>query len=77
VNSILKSAAKFIEELSQLNGKNDAKQVEMEHTKRRLGEVLKKKWKNKVMHRQYIRNMDRQLISEEDTFFWLSKGTYK
>jgi hypothetical protein len=33
MNSILKSAAKIIEELSQLNGKNDAKQDEMQHTK--------------------------------------------
>jgi len=38
---------------------NDAKQDGMQHKKGRLGEVLKKKWKNKVMHRQYIRNMDR------------------
>jgi hypothetical protein len=45
--------------------------------KPRLGEVLKKKWKNKVMHGQYIRNMDRQLVSEEDTFLWLSKGDLK
>ena len=29
------------------------------------------------MHGQYIRNMDRQLISEEYTFFWLSKGDLK
>ena len=29
------------------------------------------------MHRQYIRNIDRQLISEEDTFLWLSKGDLK
>jgi hypothetical protein len=43
MNSILKLAAKIIEELSQLNGKNDAKQDEMQHTKERLGEVLKKK----------------------------------
>ena len=49
----------------------------MQHTKGRLREVLKKKWKNKVMHGQYIRNMDRQLISEEDTFLWLSKGDLK
>jgi hypothetical protein len=42
-----------------------------------LGEVLKKKWKNKVMHGQYIRNMDRQFISEEDTFLRLSKGDLK
>jgi hypothetical protein len=64
MNSIIKSATKIIEELSQLNGKSDAKQDEIQQTKARLGEVLKKKWKNNVMHRQYIRNMDRQLSSE-------------
>jgi hypothetical protein len=41
------------------------------------GEVLKKKWKNKAMHGQYIRNIDRQLVSEEDTFLWLTKGDLK
>jgi len=50
MNSILKSAAKILEELNQLSG--------MQHTKGRLGEVLKKKWKNKVRHGQYLRNMD-------------------
>ena len=44
---------------------------------RRSGESLKEKWKNKVKHGQYIRNIDRQLISEEDTFLWLSKGDLK
>ena len=29
------------------------------------------------MHGQYIRNIDRQLISEEDTFLWLWKGDLK
>ena len=29
------------------------------------------------MHGQYIRNIDRQPISEEDTFLWLSKGDLK
>ena len=43
MNSILKSAAKIIEELIQLNGKNDAKQDEMQNTKGRLEEVLRKK----------------------------------
>ena len=38
---------------------------------------MKKKWESKVMYGQYIRNMDRQLISEEDTFHWLSKGDLK
>jgi hypothetical protein len=68
MNSITKSAAKLIGELCQLIGKSDAKQDEIQHTKLRLGEVLKKKWKNDVMHGQYIRNTDRQLVSEEDTF---------
>jgi hypothetical protein len=39
--------------------------------------IIIKKWKNKVMHGQYIRYMDRQLINGEDTFFWLSKGDLK
>jgi hypothetical protein len=30
--------------------------------------MKKKKWKNKVMHGQYVRNMDPQLIGEGDTF---------
>jgi uncharacterized protein YwgA len=33
INSILKSAAKITEELSQLNINNDVKQDEMQHTK--------------------------------------------
>jgi len=77
MNSIIKTAAKITEELSQPNEKIDAKQDGTQHTKARLGESLKKKWKNKVMHGQYIRNIDRQLISEEDTFLWLSKGDLK
>jgi hypothetical protein len=32
---------------------------------------------NKVIHVQYIRNTDRQLIIEEDTFPWLSRGDLK
>jgi len=29
------------------------------------------------MHGQYIRNIDRQLIGEEDSFLWLLKGDLK
>jgi hypothetical protein len=29
------------------------------------------------MHGQYISNTDRQLISEQDAFLWLSKGDLK
>jgi hypothetical protein len=40
MNSIIKLAAKITEDLSRLNGKNDAKQDEIQHTKAKLGEVL-------------------------------------
>jgi hypothetical protein len=73
MNSILKLTTKIIEELRQPRVKSEG----TPHTKARLKEVLKEKWKNKVMHGQYIRNIDRQLISEEDTFLWLSKGNLK
>jgi hypothetical protein len=65
MNSIIKTAAKITEELSQPNEKIDAKQDGIQHTKARLGESLKKKWKNKVMHGQYIRNIDRERINEK------------
>ena len=73
MNSVLKLATKITEESSQPYVKSDGTQ----HTKERLREVLKEKRKNNVMHGQYIRNIDRQLISEEDTFLWLSKGDLK
>ena len=73
MNSVLKLTTKIIEELSQPHVKSDGTQ----HTKARLREVLKEKWKNKVMHGQYTWNIDIQLISEEDTFLWLSKGDLK
>ena len=73
MNSVLKLATKITEELSQPYVKSDGTQ----HTKARLREVLKEKWKHNVMHGQYIRNVDRQFISEEDVFLWLSKGDLK
>jgi len=76
-NSVIKTATKITEELSQPNEKSDAKQDGIQHTKGRLGGSLKEKWKNKVMHGQNIRNIDRQFVSEEDTFLWLSKGDLK
>ena len=57
LNSIIKTAAKITEELSQPNEKSDAKQDGIQHIKARLGESLNKKWKNKVLHGQYIRNI--------------------
>ena len=32
---------------------------------------------NKLMHGQYIRNIDRQFVSEEDKLFWLLRGDLK
>ena len=74
MNSILTVATKIIAELSQPHVKIDGTQ----HTKARLGEVLKEKWKKQgnawAIHKKYI---DRQFISEEDMFLWLSKGDLK
>jgi hypothetical protein len=42
-----------------------------------LRESLKTKWENNIMHGQYIRSLDRQLINEEDMFLWLLKGDLK
>jgi hypothetical protein len=77
MNSIVKLAAKITEDLNKLNEKNDTKQDEIQHINAKSGDVLKKNWKNKAIHGQYIRNIDRQLISEEDTFLWLAKGNLK
>jgi hypothetical protein len=74
MKSTIKIAEKITEELSQLNEKSDVKQDGIQHIRARLRESLKTKWQNKVMHGQYIRSLDRQLISEEDTLLWLSEG---
>jgi hypothetical protein len=50
MSSIVKLAAKFTEDLNQLNQKNDAEKNEIQYTKTKWGEVLKTKWKNKAMH---------------------------
>jgi hypothetical protein len=65
MNSIVKAAAKIIDELSQSNEKNDMKQDGIQNTKARLAESLEEKRGNKVMHGQYIRRIDKHLISEE------------
>jgi hypothetical protein len=48
-NSTMKIAAQITEELTQLNEKSDTKQDGTHHTKARLREFLKTRWKNKVM----------------------------
>jgi hypothetical protein len=45
--------------------------------KGRLVVSLKKKCESKEMHSQYIGSMDTQLICDEDTFLWLSRGDLK
>jgi lipopolysaccharide export LptBFGC system permease protein LptF len=77
MNSTAKAAAKITDELSQSNKNNDMKQDGIQNTKARLAESSKEKWENKVMHGQYIRSIDKHLISEEDMFLWLSKGDLK
>jgi hypothetical protein len=40
------------------------KQDGIRNTEARLAESLKEKWENKVMHGQYVRSIDKQLITE-------------
>jgi septation ring formation regulator EzrA len=61
-------AAKTVEELNQLNKNSDKKQEGIRHIKAKLGESLKKILESKVTNGQYIRRLDRQLISKEDKF---------
>jgi hypothetical protein len=49
----------------------------MQHIIPKIGQSLKKKWESKVMQGQYVRSIDRQLITEENTFLWLSRGDLK
>jgi uncharacterized protein YukE len=67
MNSTVRAAAKIIDELSQSNENNVMKKDRIQNTKARLAESLKEKCE-KVMHGQYIRSIDKHLISEEDTF---------
>jgi len=57
MNSILKSAAKYMVELSQLSGKNDAKQAEMQHTKGEIGKGFKEEMEKQssawTVHKEY------------------------
>ena len=77
MNTTIKVAAKTAEELNQLNENSDSEKEGIQHIKAKLGESLKKKWEIKVTNGQYIRSMDRQLISEEDMFLWLLMGDLK
>ena len=77
MNSTINMAAKVAEELNQSNENSDTKKEGIQHIKAKLGEPLKKKCESKVIHGQYIRNMDTQLISQEDTCLWHSSGDLK
>jgi hypothetical protein len=51
MNSTIKTAAaKVVEELNQSNENSETEKEDIQHTKARLGESLKKKWESKVMH---------------------------
>jgi hypothetical protein len=51
MSSIVSLAAKFTEDLNQLNQKNDAQKNEIQYTKTKWGEVLKNAWAIHTEHR--------------------------
>jgi hypothetical protein len=69
INFGIKTPEKVAEEFNHSNENNDTKKEGIKYTNARLTETLEKKWESKlIIHEQYIRNMDKQLISEEGTF---------
>jgi len=42
-----------------------------------LVDSLKTKWESELLHGQYIRSVDRQLIGGEDTLLWVLRGDLK
>jgi hypothetical protein len=70
-------AAMVAEELYQSNDNSDIKKEGTQHIEARTGESIKKKWESKVMYGQYVRSMDRQLITTDNIFLHLSKGNLK
>jgi hypothetical protein len=47
------------------------------HTKNQIRRILTEKMEKQIMHGQYIRSIDRQLINEENTILRLSRGYLK
>jgi len=62
------SGSKGCRKIQQSNENSDTKKQGIQHIKAKLGLSLKKKWESKVIHGQSIRSMDRQLISEKDSY---------
>jgi len=54
INSTIKAAAKIVEELNQLNENSDTIQENIQHTKAKLEESLKKILESKVTNGQYL-----------------------
>jgi hypothetical protein len=77
MNSTIKVVGNVAEELNQSNEKNDSTKEGILHINTKIEESLKEKCESRVMHGQYIRSLESQLISEEDTFLWLSRGDLK
>jgi Ni,Fe-hydrogenase III component G len=77
MNSIIKAAANVAEELNPSNENSGTKNEGIQHIKTTLGESFKKKWERKAKEDQCIVTVARELISQEDTFQWLSTGDQK
>ena len=77
MNSTTEVAAQIAGKLNQSKENSDTKKKGIQHIQVKLGESLKTKSESKIMHGQYIRSMDRQLISEESMFLRPLRGDQK
>jgi hypothetical protein len=77
MKSTIKTTAKVTGDLNQSTYNIETKKGRHSTCKRKLGVSLKTKWESKLLHGQYIRNVDRQLIGGEDTLLWVLRGDLK
>jgi len=73
MNSTIKVVGNVAQVLNQSNENSYSTKQGIQHIKAKTGGSLKEKWDSKLMCGWYIRSMDKQLISKEDTFLWLSR----
>ena len=73
----IKIAAKVVEELNQISECSDMKKKAYNMQKQDQESPYKKKWGKKNNGRKVNYNVDRQLLSEEDTLLWLLRRYIK
>jgi len=76
MKSTIIPAAKFVVEINR-QVRTTKQNVGIQKVKEKLGQSVNKTREGKLLHGQYIRSVDRQLVGGEDTLYWLLWGELK